>query len=111
MLNPPRHIAGRGMYNIPTGHSLLLFGLSTKCCEDSEESQTTFFISPEKSNDYYNKRLLLCPCCFRRQATHRYYATSEGDRLFVTYHRNVHRRLVPLHIPSIRIFYIQDDVS
>jgi hypothetical protein len=59
-----------------------------------------------------NKRfILLCPCCFRRQATHRYYATSEGDRLFVTYHRNVHRRLVPLHIPSIRIFYIQDDVS
>ena len=58
-----------------------------------------------------NKRLLLCPCCFRRQATHWYYATSEGDRLFVTYHRNVHRRLVPLHIPSIRIFYIQDDVS
>ena len=59
MLNPPRHIAGRGMYNIPTGHSLLLFGLSTKCCEDFEESQTTFFISPENSNDYYNKRLLI----------------------------------------------------
>ena len=60
---------------------------------------------------FYVAHTCACPCCFRRQATHRYYATSEGDTLFVTYHRNVHRRLVPLHIPSIRIFYIQDDVS
>jgi len=53
--NPTPPIAGRGMYNIPTGHSLLLFGLSTKCCEDSEESQTTFSI-----NAFYVLAFLRC---------------------------------------------------
>ena len=41
MLNPPRHIAGRGMYNIPTWTFIVIVTTISEFCEDSVESQTT----------------------------------------------------------------------
>ena len=67
-VSPTSPYDGRGAYlYIPTGHSLLLSGLSTKFCEDSEESQTTFTINAfYYVIPFYVSDLTLSALTFRR---------------------------------------------
>ena len=59
MYNPTHPIMGRGAHvYIPTWTFIAVVTTVYECCEDSDESRSTFFISLDNSNDYHNKRLL-----------------------------------------------------
>ena len=59
--------------NIPTGHSLLLSGLSTKYCEDFCQSQTAF-----------NKRLFIMSILLRRDVAHRFFTLPASAAPFMS---------------------------
>ncbi len=59
MYNPTHPIMGRGAHvYIPSWTFIAVATTVYECCEDSEKSRSTFFISLDNSNDYHNKRLL-----------------------------------------------------